>query len=410
MTPFECDLCIFRKLRKCNPSPHNSQDQLLLGVVRRMNLDAFWSRASGTVTQNAKRAQMGIELSSLVGLQGPYEDAGTNPDYDHCGYEVAMVILLQSRRPGKYSTNYTQYQTIRKHRATFGNQIRAAAQSNCTSTVTVDDKGKYRRVVNDKTGSLWFNRFMAGLHNRMGEVGKQNKALSLKQMVRLVQLSEGRLDGAGDRNERNKWSTFLTYSVISYVLSLRGVEGFMVDIESTYRLKDRNDGTYLTVGLMGRVKGETHDRCHLVPCVQVTGSGIEVRRILMRHLELKRSQGNINGPAISKVNGELYKSTEIDEMLIEILEELLDEDPNEFPAEVDTKDKLGDAYHCFRTYRRTSDTQALNAGVGGEDIDIVNRWAKKEKAGNRSMSQPMKQHYADFELLIEPFKRYGAKL
>ena len=59
-------------------------------------------------------------------------------------------------------------------------------------------------------------------------------------------------------------------------------------------------------------------------------------------------------------------------MLIEILEDLYEDDPNEFLSEVNSKEKLGDAYHCFRTFRRTSDTQALNAEVGGEDIDIVN--------------------------------------
>ena len=73
MTPFECDVCVFRKLRKCKPKENNPQDQLLLGVIRRMNLDALWSRATGTVVQNALRAESGIELSSLLGLQGPYE-------------------------------------------------------------------------------------------------------------------------------------------------------------------------------------------------------------------------------------------------------------------------------------------------------------------------------------------------
>ena len=410
MTPFECDLCVFRKLRKTEPERRNPQDKLLLGVIRRMNLDAFWSRATGTVLQNADRAKMGIELSSILGLQGPYEDEGNYPPYDHCGYEVAAVILMHSRRPGKYSSSYTQYQTIRKHRSTFGNQIRASTKSNVRPLVTVDDKGVYRRIVNDKTGSLWFNRFMIGLHNRMGEVSKQNKALSMAQMLKLMSLGEGRYTLAEGSEEQNQWSCFLTYSVISYVLSLRGGEGFMIDMESTYRLKERNDGTYQTVGLMGRVKGEVHDRCHLVPCVWTTGSGIPVREILLRHLDLKRRQGITRGPAISDVKGNILKSTEIDEMLLEILEEMYEEDPDGFPAEIDSKEKLGDGYHCFRTFRRTSDTRALNVGVDGVDIDIVNRWTKKEKAGSRTMSQPMKQHYADFELLIEPFKRYGAQL
>ena len=251
---------------------------------------------------------------------------------------------------------------------------------------------------------------MIGLHNQMGEFGKQNKALSLSQMAKLVQLSEGNFTFAASSEERNKWSCFLTYTVISYVLSLRGVEGFMINVESTYQLKDRNDGTYQTIGLMGRVKGETQDRCHLVPCVWSTGSGIPVRVVLTRHLELKRAQNIKFGPAILHEDATLMQSSEIDEMLLEVLEDMYNDNPNSFPGKIDSKEKLSDGYHCFRTFQRTSNTQALNAGVAGEDIDIVNRWTKKEKASSWNLNQPMKQHYADFELLIEPFKRYGAKL
>ena len=81
-----------------------------------------------------------------------------------------------------------------------------------------------------------------------------------------------------------------------------------------------------------------------------------------------------------------------------------------FPPEIDDNDKIGEFYHCFRTFRCTLDTQALNQGVKGEDIDIINRWTKKEKARSRAMSGPMKQNYADFDLLIKPFKPYGEKM
>ena len=49
MTPFECDLCIFRKLRKVDPTPNISQDELLMVCIRRINLDSFWARVTTTV-------------------------------------------------------------------------------------------------------------------------------------------------------------------------------------------------------------------------------------------------------------------------------------------------------------------------------------------------------------------------
>ena len=38
----------------------------------------------------------------MVGLQGSYEHAGPYEFKDHCGYEVAIAILLYSLKTGKY--------------------------------------------------------------------------------------------------------------------------------------------------------------------------------------------------------------------------------------------------------------------------------------------------------------------
>ena len=151
MNPFKCDLCVFRKLSKVDPNLDSATDRLLLGVIWRMNLDVIWSRSSGTVVMNAERARMGIECSKLLDLQGPYEDIEVYPSYDHCRYEVAAVIPMQSIKPGKFSADYTQFQTIRKHQSTFGNQIRALAQPNARPVVSVDKKGKYQRITHNKT-------------------------------------------------------------------------------------------------------------------------------------------------------------------------------------------------------------------------------------------------------------------
>ena len=154
MTLFECDLCIYKKLKKRDPVKGQAQDDLLLGVIRRMNLDAFWSRATSTVIKNAERAEMMIKMAGLMGLEGPFEEHQVYGLEDHCGYQVAATTLLQSRRPGKHDSLYTQFQTIRKQRTTFGNQVRASSQSNASPLVLLDKKGGYRRLVNDKCGLL----------------------------------------------------------------------------------------------------------------------------------------------------------------------------------------------------------------------------------------------------------------
>ena len=48
VTPFQCDLCIFRNLYKQNPRPV-TLDRESLAVIRRLNLDSIWSQEPSTI-------------------------------------------------------------------------------------------------------------------------------------------------------------------------------------------------------------------------------------------------------------------------------------------------------------------------------------------------------------------------
>ena len=74
MTPFECDYCIFRKLYGRNPNEAGNSDDYPMACIRRINLDACWSRVtSSAVSGNASLIRQGLKrLSASVGLEGPY--------------------------------------------------------------------------------------------------------------------------------------------------------------------------------------------------------------------------------------------------------------------------------------------------------------------------------------------------
>jgi hypothetical protein len=61
LVPFECDLCIFRKVQGGNPVLPNPQDSLLIACIRRASLDLFWSRAKGTASGNRDKVAFGIK-------------------------------------------------------------------------------------------------------------------------------------------------------------------------------------------------------------------------------------------------------------------------------------------------------------------------------------------------------------
>jgi hypothetical protein len=92
--------------------------------IRRMNLDALWSRASSTVEVNAGVVARVLRHSKLLALTGPYLSTGPLPYYDHCGYEVALQLLTDSRERGSYQLTHKQFDTISNLRSAYSNQVR----------------------------------------------------------------------------------------------------------------------------------------------------------------------------------------------------------------------------------------------------------------------------------------------
>jgi hypothetical protein len=411
MVQFECDLCIFMKLKKRPPDGGHAGDVLLGACIRRANLDAFWSRAEPTVNGHARHIEEGLELAALVGIDPPFVPVGPLPSGDHCGYGMAVLILLKSRKKGKYHTSHQQWETIRKFRTAYGNQVRAGAVANSTCLAVGDAEGKnYSRVCEDPCASLWFQRFMTGCQRRMGQDWRPDRAITNKMLHFMLAKIELRLDQAaesGDQVERRRWIFAGGYFVMCYVNSLRGPEGLLLELAGCLR-NFRPDGAedHVVFALLGTVKGEHREREHLLPAVNVTGSGIPVRRWLKRVLAANRMCGRTTGPAFCNEEGVVLTSRDMNESLHEILGELLGEHPSLFLADVKTRADVEEKYDVYRSFRRGSDSRAMAMNVSEPDIDVVNRWTKKEAAGTSRPGHQMKHHYADITILLPNFRRY----
>ena len=405
LTPFECDLCVFRRLRGKDPVLGRQQDRFLLDLIRRANLDAFWSRARSTVAQNLSKVKLLLEFSKTAEVDSLFMSRQPFPMKDHCGYELAVATLQYSRRPGKHTQDYTQFDTIRKLRSAYGNWVRASTQANQHHFVLHDDAGRAVKLINDKSSSLWFQRFNAGLKYRMGVIWKPNKALSTELVLKLIERSEMRR--SDNETGRHLWTVFVTYLTVSYVISLRGSEGFLLDLKTLRKLRERATDEYFWLSLLGRLKGEKVEKEHNIPCTNVTSSGINVKKIVYRLMKEKEELGFVDGPAIADSKGVLLSTNEIDQMLQELLEELYLEDPSLFPPDIKSTADVVGSYHCFRSLRRASDTRAIEMRVSQADIDCVNRWGQDQRSTHGlKLKLPMRQHYTQPELLVRPFLRY----
>jgi hypothetical protein len=89
-----------------------------------------------------------------------------------------------------------------------------------------------------------------------------------------------------------------------------------------------------------------------------------------------------------------------------VLGDLLSEHPSLFLADVMTRSDVEEKYNVYRSLRRGSDSQAMAMDVTKYDIDVINRWVKKEKAGtNRPGQSKMKHHYSDINIMLPNFLR-----
>ena len=97
---FECDTCAFIRLKWRKPNGSNEKDRLLSACIRRVNLDAMWSRERATVAGNLRNVKKILRMSSSAGLEGTFVSHGPMPSSEISSYQLAVSMVLASRRPG----------------------------------------------------------------------------------------------------------------------------------------------------------------------------------------------------------------------------------------------------------------------------------------------------------------------
>jgi hypothetical protein len=222
-------------------------------------------------------------------------------------------MLLHSRHPERHSRDHVQLDTIRKLRTCHGNQIRASPQANKPALSLGDQKGRYQRFLADPAASFWFYCFFDGYRIRMGQDWRPNQAMSQDLLHKVLKVASLRIADAVTTRDHNQWIVFHAYVVVTYVVSLRGSEGLILDLAGLIRQWEKGDGTCVVIALLGKIKGKHHERCHLLPSVPITQSGVRVAELLERLIASKRQKGFEDGPAISDERGEAYSSRAIDD-------------------------------------------------------------------------------------------------
>ena len=244
MTPFQCDLCVFHNLQHREPDLRLEEDWWCFVAIRRVILDSFWAREPRTVSGNGATLRRSLKFARKAGLRRLYRNPGPMPLEDHCGYGVAISMVLASLEGGKHCADHTQFDTIRNYSAAFSNHFRTTADGSGLVLVMGDEDGKRKHFSSCPTKSEWFARFLSGCKLRMGQDVRQNQALGPKVVKAMLDLILEEIteitetthpDKAAQESNQARVRLLVTvgaFVAVGFVGSFRGNEPFMIDLDA----------------------------------------------------------------------------------------------------------------------------------------------------------------------------------
>jgi hypothetical protein len=110
----------------------------------------------------------------------------------------------------------------------------------------------------------------------MGQEWRPNQAMSIPLLVSTLQTIDDRIESASTSREVNHWTVVHAFISVTYAVSLRGPEGFLLDLDRLNRHWIEESDSHFIIALRGKIKGEHNARCHLLPCVPVTGTVLRI--------------------------------------------------------------------------------------------------------------------------------------
>lgn len=217
VTPFQCDLCHFRNLMSRDPVECSPQDICLLKLIRRANLDALWSREPGTVNGTLLACRQGGKIAMALGFKDKlFRPLGPFPLDDTFGMGAAVVMLQQSLQPGK-NDKTIQFATVRKFWSAFSNAYHASAEGQQAMVMAKD--ARKLTVTKCPTYGEFVERFMRGMHKRMGEISRPDRALPLDVLLEICKILERKW--AWPVSDKRALAMEASFYLIAYCCALR---------------------------------------------------------------------------------------------------------------------------------------------------------------------------------------------
>jgi len=404
LTPFQCDHCHFANIMKREPLEDLASDVRLMKSIRRVNLDGFWSREPGTVRGALDEMKRGLGIATQLGFaQNLFPPRGPFPQEDTMGMGPEVVIVQKSLAKGRHGAN-VQYETVRKFRAAASNSYHSSAQGQ--GEVVMAKEMRKLAVTQCPTYSDFFERFNKGLHKRMGEVVRPNRAISMDILMEIFNMLETEwafepglevaLEGA--------------FYTIAFCVALRGEEVEMVKMRGIRKHWDQamahEELPNIAKALLGRFKNEMGEAYHLMPMLARTPRGLKRGVWVRRVLDCYTAKKVFSRYMFRNANGTKAKAKLMEPKFHDRLTQV----QHNFPHLLDPEVVVVEEYGVSRSFRRGGTSKATSNGALPHVVELNGRWRKVNQSGVSRPSITIREHYMDVRLTLKPLLAFTSFL
>lgn len=414
IAPFQCDFCWFINLKGRVFDSRKINDRMNLCLIRRVNLDMFWSRESSTVVGMYRLFEQSVLSAKYLGIVPEMLKREKKwPVGDQVGFGEAMLVLWQSLQKGKNVVANQQFDSVRKIRSLATN-MKAARVESMYEGVSFKDGGKSFGLTKSGTGSALFVKFMQGCEKRMGRVLRQDVGLSVQLLLLILEnLNKEFLDAMTSLQRRRETVMLGSMLVIGFCGAFRGSEIFLVESSHLCHYKDRGR-TYrlphIVVPLMGRFKGETGERNVLKPLVLRTKSGIQVGLWIDRLINTLEEEGKNNrgspGPAFCDQKGFVLNYGVVNGWFHDELWKIQQAHSDLLDNDID----VADSFNIHRSLRRGATSRATALNYSETIINLNNRWRQTQSNKGKGGLKKMSQLYVEISLALDGLLEFSASL
>jgi len=389
--PFQCEVCWMINLEGRLPEP-GLDDAFVIGL-RQANLDAMGDQARTTIVAHANAIGRLVENCRLIRKTPSIPQRGATRLGDDVGMGVAVDMLLHSltAKPRLKGERFVQFDSVRKVQGTFTLAWELSPTGLEEKNTFGIGTGKVL-LTTCPTQQKWFGLFLRGMENRMGYMSQRNQPLSVGVIPLLLDMVK---EEAEDNEERvaAKFVKFGAAVALATCGSLRGPEVFLLDLAGLHKYvdlgkngvmpldpmkggTDLSDVPYIVIPLIGKFKGESGARHHLMALASVTRSKIELREWIEKLMAVRSKEGHRTGPVFGYRNRSVAAISEYDNILGGFLRRIQIERPDL----ISPSNPVEENYSLLQTFCRTAKGRVRTANLDTGDQNAMNRWRKIEGA------------------------------